>query len=244
MNNTEAPTKTKDIPCIRCGGSGTYTDYHGDCFRCGGYGGADPTIKDWEFPASWTNAQITEWTEAHDAKLAKAAAKAEVKRLKVLHANYAAHEGLQAAHESYNAQDDYHNGIVSDILFKAFSFLLSDAQVALVTKILADKVTNDAKRAQDDESKVAIPSFEGRTEITGLVLKTDWRDSDWGTTKKALLKVTHGDGFFMLWGSVPSAILEVERGDTVTFTARLSVSDDDESFGFWSRPTKATRVVS
>jgi hypothetical protein len=61
------------------------------------------------------------------------------------------------------------------------------------------------------------------------------------------------DRGFKTWGNAPEPFRgggvymvdeyverpEVERGDRVTFTARLKRSDKDEYFGFYSRPTKA-----
>lgn len=45
---------------------------------------------------------------------------------------------------------------------------------------------------------------------------------------------------FKCFGTVPSAIVdEVERGAVVEFSASLKPSDNDEYFGFFSRPSKA-----
>ena len=47
-----------------------------------------------------------------------------------------------------------------------------------------------------------------------------------------------------MWGTKPSEISTATRGDVVAFTATVSASDDDDSFGFYSRPTKAHIIAA
>ena len=64
-------------------------------------------------------------------------------------------------------------------------------------------------------------------------------------------------GEYNVWGSIPQALYgknvilpdrsqgyenRAEVGDTVTLTANVEKSSDDESFGFFSRPRKASVV--
>ena len=68
------------------------------------------------------------------------------------------------------------------------------------------------------------------------MISLKWQESLYGNVLKMLVKA---DGY-KLWGSVPSAIAdEVERGSVVEFAAKIQPSDDDKSFGFFSRPSKA-----
>lgn len=112
---------------------------------------------------------------------------------------------------------------------------------ALAVKVHGENEARKTERAQEEASKITIPEelLEGCVEVGGEVLKAEWRDHDFGSSKKALLKVSTDDGHFLLWGTLASDILEAERGDWIVFTARISKSNDDQSFGFWSRPTKA-----
>lgn len=94
------------------------------------------------------------------------------------------------------------------------------------------------RRAERDAALPdAAPVIEGRIEITGQVLGTKYQESNYGSTLKMLLIDDRG---FKLWGTVPRAIDDVESGDRVSFTALVERSDDDECFGFYTRPTKAT----
>lgn len=101
----------------------------------------------------------------------------------------------------------------------------------------------DAERAERDriEAENSAPVVEGRGPVEGVVLGTRWQESDFGDTKKMLVRDDRG---FKLWGTVPSAILEVAKGDRVRFTAKAEKSQDDETFGFYSRPTKAEVLAS
>lgn len=95
---------------------------------------------------------------------------------------------------------------------------------------LAEKVL--AERAQ----MTPVPATGGRQQVTGKVVSTRWDAPMYpgGTaTKKMLLDC----GGYRLWGTAPSGH-GIEVGDTVSFQARLEVSDDDESFGFFKRPTR------
>jgi hypothetical protein len=100
----------------------------------------------------------------------------------------------------------------------------------------------EARKAVEKAAAVPVPETDGRVEITGTVLSTKLVEGDYGTQLKMRLQVPHGDGAYTLWGTVPSAI-DPEVGDTVSFTARVSRSRDDEAFGFWSRPTRAAIVA-
>jgi hypothetical protein len=93
-----------------------------------------------------------------------------------------------------------------------------------------------ARRAAVAASAEACPA--GRVEVTGTVLSTKWVENKYGSTLKMLVEDRRG---FKVFGSVPSA-LENVRGRSVSFTAALEPSQDDEKFGFFKRPTKATFI--
>jgi hypothetical protein len=50
------------------------------------------------------------------------------------------------------------------------------------------------------------------------------------------------DRGFKVWGTVPSSLPNTDRGDKVTFTASVERSNNDETFGFFKRPSKATLI--
>lgn len=106
-----------------------------------------------------------------------------------------------------------------------------------------------AARAAEPEATAVI---EGRIAITGEVLTVKFQDNDYGGAMKMLIRDDRG---FKLWGTRPRSldgdydpndrqrwIPGAEKGDRVTFTATIERSGDDETFGFFKRPTKASII--
>jgi hypothetical protein len=93
----------------------------------------------------------------------------------------------------------------------------------------------------DDGPKVDCP--EGRQVVEGLVVSEKTRDDGFGPEGRQVLtvKIETPEGAFVIWGTSPKALREAPglRGSTVRFTATLTRSDRDPSFGFFSRPAKA-----
>ena len=119
----------------------------------------------------------------------------------------------------------------------------------------------DAKRAAEREAERAAAEDcpTGRVQVSGVVLKTEVRDSQFGTQYKMTVKT---DGGWIAWGSIPANLQLIEeaiehpadehgdawtetrqraleRGERVTFTATISPSDTDRKFGFFKRPASA-----
>lgn len=116
-----------------------------------------------------------------------------------------------------------------------------------------------AKLAQWEAEKAAAePCPSGRQTIRGQVIKTECRESQYGTQYKMTVKDNRG---FIVWGSIPDSLNlfdvtvkaadgetwpnqeTLKRGDVIEFTATVEPSDRDAKFGFHKRPTKA-RVIS
>ena len=123
---------------------------------------------------------------------------------------------------------------------------LSEKQRELLERITAEKKANggltDAEVERKRQEKIAEkgePVPAGRTAIAGTVLNTKWQDGMYGSALKMLVQDDRG---FKVWGSVPSSI-DVEKGDQITFSAAVEPSKDDDKFGFFKRPTKASIVV-
>lgn len=145
---------------------------------------------------------------------------------------------------------------------------LSAKQIAAVERSIERQPEFEAKRAEfeakrAEEKAAATPVIEGKIQITGTVLSTKFVDNDFGGALKMLVADDRG---FKVWGTVPSSIAsqgyhDVKltdeatgsreyaewiatpfacKGAKVTFSATVERSRDDESFGFFKRPTKAS----
>lgn len=128
--------------------------------------------------------------------------------------------------------------IVEDIAGKLAKFgSISPKQIALVIK-LAEQVRIDRETATE------CP--EGTVVVEGEVLSVKAK-SDFDRVR--LVWTVRDDRGFKVWGTVPSALVggygetaedsKVGRGGRVRFTATVTRSDRDETFGFAKRPRKA-----
>jgi len=80
----------------------------------------------------------------------------------------------------------------------------------------------------------------GRQTLTGVIKRTKYQDSDYGTTLKMLVELPDGN---RVWGTVPASIDRSNiEGATVNFTATVKPSPEDPHFGFFSRPANARTV--
>jgi hypothetical protein len=103
------------------------------------------------------------------------------------------------------------------------------------------------KRAAQATEAAAHPVVEGRGVITGEIVGTKMVDGDYGIAYKITVKDDRG---FRIYCTVPRAMADSaydddghgwfprSKGRRVTFTATVTASTDDPSFGFGSRPTK------
>ncbi len=113
---------------------------------------------------------------------------------------------------------------------------LSDRQIVLAFKLVADVAKREAEKAD------AVPAPEGRFEVTGEIVCIKTQDGFYGPQEKMLVKIKTEGGHWKAWGTYPSS-LAAARGDTVKFTATFERSDKDEDFAFFKRPTKAHEVT-
>lgn len=85
-----------------------------------------------------------------------------------------------------------------------------------------------------------VPVTDDRMTVTGTVEFLKMEDNGYGEQLKARIVC---DGY-KLWGSVPKSITDtVAVGTRVKFDAKVTPSAKDESFGFFSRPTKASTIT-
>lgn len=98
----------------------------------------------------------------------------------------------------------------------------------------------EVQRRVQREARAKVPTDGKRRKVTGTITKVDHRPNPYSYGGGMIAKITvDSDDGYRLWGTCPSAIRPAAPGMRIEFHARLEPSDDDPTFGFWSRPTKA-----
>lgn len=123
---------------------------------------------------------------------------------------------------------------------------LSDKQTAVLLKLKGERAGRQEQtrmRIAEREAAAPVPETDERLRIEGEVVSCKFRDDDFGGKWKVVVKADSG---FKVWGSLPSSLdvseVEVREDQSnarIAFTARVERSNDDETFGFFHRPTKA-----
>jgi hypothetical protein len=91
------------------------------------------------------------------------------------------------------------------------------------------------RRAQDERRANAEACPTGKVQVEGEVVGLKEQHSAYGCTLKMTVMTDAG---WRVWVTVPTSIDPV-RGDRVRFCCTVTPSDDDATFGFGKRPTKA-----
>jgi hypothetical protein len=242
MARTQRPAdyKVKNIweSCGRCAAThagGGYINafrhvHNGICYDCNGGGGryvSQEQIDRREYQRAYRARKAEEKAAAMHAKaVAEEAAKlSEFDEWKT--------ENADLVEFVSNARAGEPGTFMWDMKFQIFTenHKLTENQTKAVRRIM-EQAAKDAETSS--------PVIEGRITITGKVLTVKEQFSAYGSTIKMLVLDERG---FKVWGTMPSAIMgEQCKGKRVTFTAKVTVSDDDETFGFYNRPTKAALV--
>ena len=229
-----ADDEVLEVRCGRCGGSGMISAYipvnGGVCFGCEGSGierrstVGEERRRDRE-TVHKMNRKMLRNEKERAARVAKAdaeRAEADAKKAAFL----AEHEGLADALAALTGE--FGDSLRASLQYRG---TLTEKQVEAALRVAAEA----AARAEAATSVV-----EGRGAVAGTVRSIKTVDTDYGTTFKMVVEDDRG---FRLYGTVPNAILDdVEVGSRVEFVARLEASRDDETFGFYSRPTKARLI--
>jgi hypothetical protein len=153
--------------------------------------------------------------------------------------------GLAIAAMAVAVTDCRGAGTIRDIAERAISRRkpLSPAQWRLVCRIAYRALQRTRERSQELERR---PAPEGRTRIFGRIASVKWRESEWGGAYKMRIVC---DGY-SVWGTCPERIAVITDksgwvvsevalvGRTIALTARLERSRDDESFAYFTRPSK------
>ncbi len=117
---------------------------------------------------------------------------------------------------------------------------LSLKQWAFLKRLIAEDIERAEQRAADraNASPITDDLLEGRHTFTGIIRSTKDVENMYGITLKMLFVDDRG---FKLFGSVPSS-LPYNIGDRVQFDAAIDRSNDDDTFGFFNRPTKSKNL--
>jgi hypothetical protein len=108
---------------------------------------------------------------------------------------------------------------------------LSPGQIDFLYRLKAQMATRQAEKAA--EPKPTQPAPIGRVKVSGEVLGTKWKESEFGRfggTMKMLLRLTCHN---KVWCTAPDG---VGKGDKVTITVTLERSPTDQHFAFGTRP--------
>jgi hypothetical protein len=235
-------------PCGKCGGSGLYDaptsiSWNGRgngneplCLLCGGVGSRSILV---------SSARATARSSAKAFLESQAAeARAVVARVAWVAAGYDVL--LQKA-------DDVLAGLRhGDPLLRPLEDARERINVFSAATSDADAVT-EALDAIEQRAKNAVPVPEGRIQIGGIIVSCKWKDDGFNGSMKIVVDC----GDWKVYGTLPKALcsdsfydedgifLSIEgadTGDRVSFTATLSRSAADPSFGFFSRPVKAVKL--
>jgi hypothetical protein len=114
--------------------------------------------------------------------------------------------------------------------------VLSEKQLASVERMIAKDAERAAQLAEVPEAP-DVP--EGKHNITGEIVKIATQESAYGAREVMTVRDDRG---FRVWGTQPRALFSAQEGDRVTFTATLSPSERDSTFGFFKRPTKPAKL--
>lgn len=132
--------------------------------------------------------------------------------------------------------------LADSLIEKSSKYGLSDKQAGLLESVanrlpnlVEDYINYENNKRVRLENTLHI--VDGKQTICGRVISTKWVETMYGSTRKMLVEDVKG---YKVYGSVPAAIDSVNNGDEIEFTATLSSSDDDPTFGFFKRPTKAS----
>lgn len=118
---------------------------------------------------------------------------------------------------------------------------LSVPQMAFLRRLvdqIANRAVINAQRAAEHAKAKPLPVSDKRITVRGTVISIKVPNYERGECGPVRMLVQHKDGW-KVWGSLPSNLTGLQKGAAVEFDAAVKVSDKDEKFGFFKRPTKA-----
>lgn len=229
--------------CKRCGGDGHYSHNgeHSRCYECDNTSAKLGEVLDsYEAGIKW----------CHTRAMARAnrLRKAEEKRMIEVRKMEAKQEALKATDPDVfeflmgieidgweeGEKDSFIRSMAESIRW------VTQANKPFTQKMIDAVRNNMARRVAKAATIAANPAPNGRVVVTGEVVSARFQDNDFGGSYKMLVKDDQG---FKVWSTIPNALMETTTTDEavgrrVTFVATLTVSNDDTSFAFASRPAK------
>lgn len=237
---------------------GRYSDHAhgGSCYICGAH--AIYTATFWHRPTNVyirTGLECAEHLEHGEAENFRRAVHAERERQRgvglakdTIFAKFEAAQanriwGLANAPHAPEGGWRYEESALRDIVAKLIRYgSISDRAVAYLGSLLVKIDSRDQVAAVLAAATAAVlPCPNGKQTVRGKVLSTKAVEGQFGTVLKML--VQHADGW-KVWGTVPASLCGIERGEEIEFSATVAASQDDNKFGFFSRPTKARRIAA
>lgn len=171
------------------------------------------------------------------------AAEIRRKRLEWEDANPEQAAALDIYEEEVAADPETADDFLSDLVkARRLYGALTEAQTNWPTTAMVSRLERIERRAAKAAEMAEVPALtEGRYEVTGKVISLKVVDGymPGQDVLKMLVEMEDGNRVF---GTVPSSLYDGHKlpGRRVTFTAKVERSSEDEHFGFYSRPTKAT----
>lgn len=126
---------------------------------------------------------------------------------------------------------------------RMFSDPLTPKQLAAAVKVI--KAHEERQQRIAEEKARSTPAPEGLQTITGTIQHIRITTNPRNGCDLVKMRV-RDDREFTVWATVPASITRLKQntyhlnGERITFTATLTRADDDETYAFGFRPTKAS----
>lgn len=130
--------------------------------------------------------------------------------------------------------------VITDILSKLRQYgSISEKQIAFVVKLIGEI---EEKIANYTEPVPAGPAPRGKQTIEGEIVGYKVVDGYMGGTSTLKMIVLLDNGS-KVYGTSPTSLMDANKGSRVQFSATFEAPrDEDETFAFFKRPTKAVIV--
>ena len=109
---------------------------------------------------------------------------------------------------------------------------------------VSEQAIKATQRQQEEDKRraSAIDVPEGKIDISGKIVGVKYQENMFGGSFKMIVEAKEG---FKIFGTIPNSFMEMVesmydlKGKSVSFSATLERSENDNKFGFFKRPTKA-----
>ena len=180
-------TEFQSCPCYRCGGSGIYSQFHGECYTCGGSGVSYEKVKIFACPSDWSQEECEQALakkEAADEKRRKAAEIRKRAKLKVQ--SFEAIEFLKqnGVYDGVNLFMDLDGFRDSDQVFPSERFGYDSQEDSHDLSFLRQVEINNSRIISDimiqlrDKGSISSKQIELIHKVTSTVLKVRKMDEE------------------------------------------------------------------